>query len=114
METLATRGVEYSAERVLYLAFELGEKKWKLGFSPGLGQAPRIREMPASDLGTLQEEIHVAKKRFGLPDKTKVLSCYEAGRDGFPDPDRQDGLAGQVLGPSADREFGGGFLEHRS
>ena len=96
METSATRGVEYSVERVLFLAFELGTKEWKLGFSTGLGQAPRIRSMAAGDLGTLQEEIHLAKKRLGLPDKTKVLSCYEAGRDGFPDPDRQDGLAGEV------------------
>jgi len=83
MDTSATRGMEYSAERALYLAFELGNKKWKLGFSTGLGQAPRIREMPAGDLGALQEEIHLAKKRFGLPEETKTLSCYEAGRDGF-------------------------------
>jgi hypothetical protein len=57
METSATRGVEYSVERVLFLAFELGTREWKLGFSTGLGQAPRIRSMPAADLGTLQEEI---------------------------------------------------------
>ena len=114
MDTSATRGMEYSAERALYLAFELGNKKWKLGFSTGLGQAPRIREMPAGDLGTLQEEIHLVKKRFGLPDRTRTLTCYEAGRDGFPDPDRQDGLVGQVLGTGRDREPGGGFLEHRS
>ena len=83
METLATRGVEYSVERVLFLAFKLGTKKWKLGFSTGLGQAPRIREMLAGDLGTLQEEIRLAKKRFGLPENARTLSCYEAGRDGF-------------------------------
>src|SRR5262249_15901356 len=28
-------------------------------------------------------EIHKAKLRFGLPEHTPVLSCYEAGRDGF-------------------------------
>jgi len=48
-----------------------------------LGQAPRIREMLAGDLGILQEEIHLAKKRFGLPENARTLSCYEAGRDGF-------------------------------
>jgi transposase len=28
-------------------------------------------------------EIHKAKLRFGLPEGTPVISCYEAGRDGF-------------------------------
>jgi transposase len=28
-------------------------------------------------------EIKKAKLRFGLPEKAKVVSCYEAGRDGF-------------------------------
>ncbi len=28
-------------------------------------------------------EIHKAKHRFGLPEETPVISCYEAGRDGF-------------------------------
>jgi transposase len=28
-------------------------------------------------------EIRKAKLRFGLPENAKVVSCYEAGRDGF-------------------------------
>jgi transposase len=28
-------------------------------------------------------EIQNAKRRFGLPEETPVISCYEAGRDGF-------------------------------
>jgi transposase len=28
-------------------------------------------------------EIARAKRRFRLPEQTRVLSCYEAGRDGF-------------------------------
>jgi hypothetical protein len=31
----------------------------------------------------LEWEIQQAKKRFGLPEAAPVLSCYEAGRDGF-------------------------------
>jgi hypothetical protein len=30
----------------LLLAFELGERTWKLGFTTGLGQQPRIRQIP--------------------------------------------------------------------
>jgi transposase len=39
--------------------------------------------MPARNLVGLQHEIELAKARFGLPRDAGVLSCYEAGRDGF-------------------------------
>lgn len=68
---------------VLYLAFELSNKKWKLGFSIGLGQKARIRTIESGDLTRLKSEIELAKKRFKLPEKSPVVSCYEAGRDGF-------------------------------
>jgi transposase len=68
---------------VLYLAFELSSKKWKLGFTVGLGQKPRIRDIEAGDLSALMAEILSAKKRFKLPEACRVVSCYEAGRDGF-------------------------------
>lgn len=38
-----TQRMEYTTEPVLYLAFELGNAKWKLGFSIGLAQKPRRR-----------------------------------------------------------------------
>lgn len=84
MDTTATRNTEYSAfEQVLYLAFELSEAHWKLGFTIGVGQRPRERNITSCNLVALQEEIQRAKKRFGLPETAKVVSCYEAGRDGF-------------------------------
>ena len=82
--TAATRVQEYSSVTpVLHLAFELGQAKWKLGFTPGLGQRPRQRTIGARDLAALTEEIGRAKERFGLPPGTPVVSCYEAGREGF-------------------------------
>jgi len=84
MDTTATRNIEYSAfEPVLYLAFELSEAHWKLGFTIGVGQRPRERNIRSCDLMALREEIRRAKKRFGLTETAKVVSCYEAGRDGF-------------------------------
>ncbi len=68
---------------VLYLAFELSSKTWKLGFSIGLGQKARIRTIESGDLACLRSEIELAKKRFKLPEASRVESCYEAGRDGF-------------------------------
>ena len=82
--TAATRAVQYSApEPVLYLTFELGETRWKLGFTTGLGQRPRERTIAARDVRRVAEEIGRAKARFGLAAAVPVVSCYEAGRDGF-------------------------------
>ena len=68
---------------VLYLALELGWSSWKLAFTVGSAQKPRIRSIRARDTDGLMKEIDSAKKRFGLSPETLVLSCYEAGRDGF-------------------------------
>ena len=65
------------------MAFELGNEKWKLGFTVGFGQRPRERMIDAGDRVVLQKEVRMAKKRFGLPQTARVMSCYEAGRDGF-------------------------------
>lgn len=79
-----TRNSKYSQNRpTLFLAFELGASEWKLGMSIGLGQKPRRRTVPARDLEKLQTEIAAAKRRFALPADASVVSCYEAGRDGF-------------------------------
>src|SRR5437016_4183943 len=67
----------------LHLAFELGWSEWKLAFTIGHGQAPRLRSIRARDVAALHTEIAKAKQRFGLPLETPVVSCYEAGRDGF-------------------------------
>jgi transposase len=67
----------------LYLAFELGQKEWKLGFTVGFGQKPRERTVLAGNLYGVKREIERAKGRFGLSKQALVLSCYEAGRDGF-------------------------------
>jgi transposase len=67
----------------LYMAMELSNAEWKLGFTVGLGQAPRLRNLAAREMAGLKEEIRLSKVRFGLPESAPVISCYEAGRDGF-------------------------------
>jgi transposase len=82
MESAVTvRGAEDS--RVLFLALELGRNEWKLGFVTGMGKRPRERVVRAADVEGLEEEIRRAKRRFKLPEDGEVVSCYEAGRDGF-------------------------------
>ena len=81
-ETTCTSN-DTTEKRKLYMALELSQKEWKLGFSVGPGQAPRLRSVPGRDLGGLMREIQLARERFGLGEDVQVESCYEAGRDGF-------------------------------
>jgi transposase len=83
MQTMTRSSECNAAAGRLLLAFELGERTWKLGFTVGLGQRPRIRQVAAGAVGVLAGEIAHAKHRFGLAADVPVISCYEAGRDGF-------------------------------
>ena len=84
MSAETTHTNQYTAiQPHLYMAFELSQSKWVLGFTIGFGQRPRLRSIAARDLAALQNEIHLARERFGLGGETPVISCYEAGRDGF-------------------------------
>ncbi|MFL6291538.1 MAG: IS110 family transposase [Thermoanaerobaculia bacterium] len=79
-----TRQKEFKGiPEVLYLAFELGRKEWKLAFSVGRGEKPRLRNLAAGDLRGLEQEIERAGQRWGVAEGARVVSCYEAGRDGF-------------------------------
>ena len=49
------------------MAFELSERVWKLGFTTGPGQRPRIRQIPARATDRILEEIGRAKEARDLP-----------------------------------------------
>jgi len=83
METETTQNNHTINSQILYMAMELSNTKWRLGFTIGLGQPPRLRKLEARNLDGLMEEIRLSKKRFRLPAATLVMSCYEAGREGF-------------------------------
>jgi transposase len=84
MTTTVTHNAhDTTPDRVLFVAFELSEKHWKLGFTTGHGQNPRERGFAARNQARLLQEVAQAKKRFGLPESAPVVSCYEAGREGF-------------------------------
>jgi len=84
MSTAATHHANgNTTEAILFVAFELSEKTWKLGFTTGHGQKPRERSMPARDHERVLDEIAQAKRRVGRPETAPVVSGYEAGRAGF-------------------------------
>lgn len=81
-KTQETLQVENSTnDRSLHIAFELADKSWKLAFSDGIKF--RYRSMVARSLARLQDEIGRAKSHFKMDSQATVVSCYEAGRDGF-------------------------------
>lgn len=74
---------EYSQRpEKLYLAIETGWRAWRLGFGVQLGGKLWEVSIGARDRGRLKEAIEQARVRFGVA-RARVISCYEAGRDGF-------------------------------
>ncbi len=71
-----------AAEGVLYMAMELSDKRWKLVFSDG-SEKHRHEAIEAGRRMELVEAIWKAKVKFHLSPEARVVSCYEAGRDGF-------------------------------
>jgi transposase len=67
--------------RMLYMALELSNKKWKLGFSNG--EKNRQVTIAAGDWIDLHKQMDLAKQKLQLPTSCHIASCYEAGRDGF-------------------------------
>ena len=68
-------------DRNLYIALELSQKEWRLCI--GDGQRKRhVRVTDRSEEG-VKNAIERGKARLGLPEDTRVYSCFEAGRDGF-------------------------------
>src|SRR5262249_54516198 len=78
----ALRGKHTATASELYMAFELGEKNWKLALGDGV-RTPSRYSVAAGDTCGVLECVAKAKARCGLPPRAKVHSCYEAGRDGF-------------------------------
>ena len=78
-----TADLDCSENQVLYVSLELSASRWELFFGVERGAKPRRRRIKAGDLEALGEEIRRSKERFGLSSSARVVSCYEAGRDGF-------------------------------
>jgi transposase len=82
--TATTRRFDPTAlANMLCLSFELGEGSWTLSFTSGFGAPVHRRRVPARDRDAVLRQIEAMKKRLGLVASCRVVSCYEAGRDGF-------------------------------
>jgi transposase len=81
---IATTRPEMSVrEPLLFVAFELGKKEWKLAMTSGFGADAWVQSVPSRDLTAVTRALEQGRRRFGLASAARVISCYEAGRDGF-------------------------------
>jgi len=78
----ALRGQDTTIVGRLYVAFELGDRSWKLSLGDGV-RAPSRCTVAAGDATAVLMAIAKAKARCHLAADAPVRSCYEAGRDGF-------------------------------
>jgi transposase len=78
-----SRPGESVSEPTLFVAFELSQREWKLGLGSGLGVVPVVRSVRAGDWAGVQRAVSQARQQFQLPVTARVVSCYEAGREGF-------------------------------
>lgn len=67
----------------LYVALDLGKQEWKLAMTAGFGIEPWVRTVASGDLGGVARVLREGRRRYGLAADAAVVSCYEAGRDGF-------------------------------
>ena len=81
--TATTRPEMSVSEPTLYVAFELAKKEWKLALTSGFGVEPWLRTVTSGDWRAVERVLREGRVRGGLPASARVVSCYEAGRDGF-------------------------------
>lgn len=79
---VALQGTSVTRTAKLLVSLELANNKWRVAASDG---GTRVREyaLSAGDGAGLLAVIERARLRFEVGKEAPVLSCYEAGRDGF-------------------------------
>ena len=81
--TATTRPGISVSEPTLYVALELSQREWKLALTSGFDADPWLVTVRSGDWAAVMAALADGRTRFRLPLATPVVSCYEAGRDGF-------------------------------
>lgn len=68
---------------VLLVAMEMSLKIWRLAMGPSGSDQARQVEVRAGHYAELSEAAAKAKEKFGMDQSSRVVLCYEAGREGF-------------------------------
>ncbi len=67
----------------LLVAMEMSLKTWRLAMAVEGQPRKRVKTVEAGHYLDLAQAVAETKVRLKRPDETKVVFCYEAGRDGF-------------------------------
>ena len=81
MNTADLQASDGTRKRILFMAMELSAKSWKLVLSDGIKR--RRVTVDSGNLVQLRAALDKSRERFHLSVQAQVVSCYEAGRDGF-------------------------------
>ena len=97
--TETTHREECNAVSTVLVAFELGAKWWKLALTTSIAQVPRTRRVEAGDLVSVFEWVGRTRQVLRVPADAPLVTCYEAGRDGFwlHRALREHGIRNQVI-----------------
>jgi transposase len=79
----ATRSGVSVSESVLFVGLELGKQQWKVAMTSGFGIAPLLKTVASGDWRGLEAAFAWGRQRLGMAADGRIVSCYEAGRDGF-------------------------------
>lgn len=69
-------------DEVLYIGIDVGRRRWRVAMNDG-SQKVKSKWVRPYDLDQLEERIDWAAEYFDLADEFVVLTCYEAGGQGF-------------------------------
>lgn len=106
MRSQATLAKEVSTEdQILYIGFDIGRRGWKMAMNDGSARV-KSKWMKPRNLEELEEYLEWASEYFDLSEEFTVVSCYEAGEDGFSIHRwlEQQGLINLVIDPGSLRE----------
>lgn len=78
-----TQVPDYSDSPVLCVGIDVSAKEWTIAFSTSGNHKVPYTKIPRGKEQRLRAAMETARKKLGLPEGCRVVTCYEAGRDGF-------------------------------
>ena len=86
----------------IYMALDLGRRRWTVGLLLPGDRDARLYQIDGGDREALAELIRRQREKLGTQE-ARVVSCYEAGRDGFWLDRwlRSQGIGNRILDPAS-------------
>ena len=83
-----TQGTDFTPSgELLAVSLELSKNSWKIALHDGKCDKPSMHTVASEQAAKRLEEaaavIEATKKKWGLPERTRIVVIYEAGQDGF-------------------------------